>query len=173
MLVVLVPLTLEQRRAFTSTLATDYVDVLVGRGEAADPVAALARAQVEIEAEIEAAVQAGQLFWAAHTPEGATIGWLWVKSALQGLPPAAAFLEQILVKPEVRRQGYGAAMLAALEDDLAAGGWSELRLNVYDSNEAGRRLYEQAGYKEVERFEGKRQLHKRLPPAEPIRPGGG
>jgi ribosomal protein S18 acetylase RimI-like enzyme len=170
MLVVLAPLTLEERRAFTAALATDYVDVLVGRGEATDRILALARAQVEIEAEVEAAVQAGQQFWAAHTAEGATVGWVWVKSALQGLPPAAAFLEQILVKPGVRRQGFGAAMLAALEDVLAAGGWSDLRLNVYDTNEAGRRLYEQAGYEEVARFEGKCQLNKRLPPADSIQP---
>jgi len=166
--VVLVPLTPEEQRAFISALAADEVDSLVGRGEMADPVAALARAHAQIEAEVEAAVQASEQFWAVHNPEGATVGWLWIKSPLHGLPPAAAFLEQILVKPEVRRQGYATAMLAALEDVLAASGWSELRLNVYDTNEAGRRLYERAGYEEVERFEVKRQLHKRLTPAEPI-----
>jgi len=170
MLVVLAPLTLEERRAFTSALVTDYVDSLVSRGEVADPVAAFARARAEIEAEVEAAVQASEQFWTAHTAQGATVGWLWVKCSPQGLPPSAAFLYQILVKAEVRRQGYGTAMLAALEDVLAAGGWSELRLNVWDTNEAGRRLYERAGYKLVERFAAKRQLHKRLPPADPIRP---
>src|SRR5262245_32591148 len=142
MLVVLAPLTLEEQRAFTSALVSDYVDFLVGCGEVADPVVALARARAEIEAEVEAAVQASEQFWAAHNPEGATVGWLWVKRSLQGLPPAAAFLHQILVKPEHRRLGYSAAMLAALEHVLAAGGWSELRLNVWDTNEAGRRLYE-------------------------------
>lgn len=173
MLVVLVSLTLEERRAFISALAADEVDSLVGRDEAADPVAALAGARAKLQAEVEAAVQAGELFWAAHTAEGATVGWLWVKSPLQGLPPAAAFLEQILVKLEVRRQGYGAAMLAALEDVLAAGGWSELRLNVYDTNVVARSMYERAGYEEVERFAAKRQLHKRLPPVKAIRPEGG
>ncbi|HET7087370.1 MAG TPA: GNAT family N-acetyltransferase [Anaerolineae bacterium] len=126
-----------------------------------------------MEAEVEAAVQAGEQFWAAHNAEGATVGWLWVKCSLEGLPPSAAFLYQILVKPEVRRQGYGTAMLAALEDVLAADGWSELRLNVWHTNEAGRRLYERAGYKLVERFSTKRQLHKRLPPADPNRPHAG
>jgi ribosomal protein S18 acetylase RimI-like enzyme len=169
-LVVLAPLTLEGRRAFTSALVADYVDFLVDRGEVADPVAALARAQAEIEAEVEAAVQVGEQFWAAHNAEGATVGWLWVKCSLEGLPPSAAFLYQILVKAEVRRQGYGTAMLAALEDVLAAGGRSELRLNVSDTNEAGRRLYERAGYKLVERFPAKRQLRKRLPLADPSRP---
>jgi ribosomal protein S18 acetylase RimI-like enzyme len=173
MLVVLAPLTLEEQRAFTSALVADYVDSLVGRGEAADPVVALARAQAEIEAEIEAAVQAREQFWAAHNAEGATVGWLWVKCSLEGLPPSAAFLYQLLVKAQVRRQGYGTAMLAALEDVLAAGGLLELRLNVWDTNEAGRRLYERVGYKLVERFGAKRQLRKRLPPADPIQPHAG
>jgi ribosomal protein S18 acetylase RimI-like enzyme len=166
--VVLVPLTLEERRAFTAALAADEVDFLVGRGDVADPVAALARARTEIEAAVEAAVRAGEQFWAAHTAEGPTVGWLWVKCPFQGLPPSVAFLEQILVKPEVRRHGYATAMLAALEEVLAASGWSELRLNVYDTNEAGRCLYERAGYEEVGRIEAKRQLRKRLPTVNPV-----
>ncbi len=171
--VVLAPLTVDERRAFTSAQVADYADSLVGRGEVADPVAALARARAEIKLEVEAAVQAGEEFWAAHNAEGATVGWLWVKRSLEGMPPCAAFLYQILVKAEVRRQGYGTAMLAALEDVLAAAGRCELRLNVWDTNVAGRRLYERAGYKLVERFPAKRQLHKRLPPADPNRPPGG
>jgi len=173
MLVVLTPLTLDERGAFTSALVADYVDFLVDLGEVADPVAALARARAGIESEVEAAVQAGEEFWAAHNAEGATVGWLWVKCSVEGLPPSAAFLYQILVKPEVRRQGYGTVMLAALEHVLAAAGRSELRLNVWDTNEAARRLYERAGYKLVERFPAKRQLHKRLPPANPIRTHAG
>jgi ribosomal protein S18 acetylase RimI-like enzyme len=168
--VVLAPLTPEERRAFTSALAADYADSLVGQGEVADPVAALAQARAEIEAEIEAAVQARELFWAAQNAEGATVGWLWVKHSVEGLPPSAAFLYQILVKAEVRRAGYGSAMLAALEEALAAGGWSELRLNVWDANQAGGRLYERAGFTLVERLPAKRQLYKRLPPSGATQP---
>lgn len=136
----------------------------MGQGEVMDPVAALARARAEIETEVEVAVQVGDQVWAAHTAQGATVGWMWVKCSVDGLPSSAAFLYQILVKPEVRRQGYGAAIPAALEDILAASGWSELRLNVWDTNDAANRLYEGAGYKLVEQLPAKRQLHKRLPP---------
>jgi GNAT superfamily N-acetyltransferase len=76
------------------------------------------------------------------------------------LSPHTVCKTQGIVKAEARRQGYGTAMLAALEDVLAAGGWSKLRFNVYDTNEAGRRLYERAGYTLVERFGAMRQLHK-------------
>jgi len=164
MWIVLSPLTLEARRAFTAALVADYVDFLLGRSERADPVAALERAQAEIEAEVEVAVQAGDQFWAAYNVEGATVGWLWVKYALEGLPASAAFLYQILVQAEVRRQGYGAAMLAAVESVLTTSGWRELRLNVWDTNAAARRLYQRAGYTLVEQFPLKRQLHKRLSP---------
>jgi ribosomal protein S18 acetylase RimI-like enzyme len=173
LLVLLTPLTLAERGAFSSALAADYVDFLASRGEAADPVAALAQARAGIEAEVEAAVQAGEELWAAWDAGGGTVGWLWVKYSVAGLPPSAAFLYQILVKPEFRRQGYGSAMLAALEHLLVAAGRSELRLNVWEANEAARRLYERAGYVLVERFPAKRQLHKRLPPADPIRTHAG
>jgi len=53
-------------------------------------------------------------------------------------------------------------MLAAVEAALAADGVAELRLNVFDTNEAARRLYAGAGYEIVEPLGGKRQLSKRL-----------
>lgn len=158
---VLIPLTLEERYAFTTALVADHVDYLVGRGEAADPGAARAGALAEIEVEMEAGIGAGDELWAARNAEGETVGWLWLKGSVEGLPPSAAFLYQILVKAEVRRRGYGTAMLAALEEVLAASGRTELRLNVWDSNEGARRMYERAGYEVVERLPGKRQLRKR------------
>jgi ribosomal protein S18 acetylase RimI-like enzyme len=149
---------LEERHAFATVLGEEHLDYLVGRGEAADPVAARAGVRAEIEAEMGA----GDEFWAAQDVGGGTVGWLWVKGSVEGLPLSAAFLYQILVKKELRRRGYGMAMLAALEEVLAASGRTELRLNVWDSNEGARRLYERAGYEEVERFPGKWQLRKRL-----------
>jgi ribosomal protein S18 acetylase RimI-like enzyme len=140
----------------------DYAEWLVDRGEAADPAVVLARARAEIEPEVEAAVRAGEELWAAHDARGLTVGWLWVKPSWDGLPPDAAFLYQILVKPEVRRRGYGAAMLAELERVLGAAGRRELRLNVWETNLAGRRLYERAGYELVAQLPQKRQLRKQL-----------
>jgi ribosomal protein S18 acetylase RimI-like enzyme len=123
---------------------------------------ALARARAEIETEIADAVQAGEMLWSARAAPGVTVGWLWVKPARERLPAETAFLQQILVKAEARRRGHGSAMLTALEQRLADTGWRELRLNVWDTNQPGRRLYERAGYALVERLAGKRQLCKRL-----------
>jgi ribosomal protein S18 acetylase RimI-like enzyme len=161
-MVVLGPFTTEEQVSFVAAEVDDYASWLVERGDASDLAAALARARDEIGPEVDAAVAAAELFWAAHTAEGATVGWLWVKPASDGMPAGAAFLYQILVKPEMRRQGYGAAMLANLEQELAAADYGELRLNVWDTNVAGGALYERAGYKLVEKLVGKRQLRKYL-----------
>jgi ribosomal protein S18 acetylase RimI-like enzyme len=161
-LVVLGPLTRDEQLAFVAAETSDYASWLVERGDAPDLAAALARARDEIEPEVEAAVRAEELFWTAHIPAGATVGWLWVKTGMDGMPVRAAFLYQILVRPEMRRQGYGAAMLVNMEQALAAAGYVELRLNVWDTNVAGRRLYERSGYELVERLPAKRQLRKYL-----------
>jgi ribosomal protein S18 acetylase RimI-like enzyme len=158
----LVPFTRGDEYAFIGAETADYAAWLVDRGQAADLTAALARACAEVEPEVKAALRAGEQFWAAHNAQGATVGWLWVKPSMAGLPPEAAFLYQILVKPESRCQGYGIAMLSVLEDVLAAAGRGELRLNVWDSNVAGQRLYDRAGYELVELLPSKRQLRKRL-----------
>jgi ribosomal protein S18 acetylase RimI-like enzyme len=78
------------------------------------------------------------------------------------MPPDSAFLYQILVKPASRRQGYGRAMLAALEQSLAADGIVEVRLNVFDTNHRARPLYASAGYELVRPLEDMSQLRKRL-----------
>ena len=163
--VVLGPLTPEERRAFADEQIADYAAWLVERGEAAYAATALARARAAIEPEMEHALRTGEAFWAARSASHGTVGWLWVKPHGDGLPPNAAFLYQILVKPALRRAGYGAAMLAALEQALAASGKRELHLNVWDTNTAGRRLYERAGYELVRRLPAKRHLRKRLTPA--------
>jgi ribosomal protein S18 acetylase RimI-like enzyme len=160
--IVLVALTPEEQCAFTLEQVADYSAWLVDRGEVEDLSVTLARARAEIETEIADAVQAGEMLWSAQVAPGVAVGWLWVKPAREGLPAKAAFLQQILVKAEARRQGHGSAMLTALEQHLADTGWRELRLNVWDTNRPGRRLYERAGYALVEQLAGKCHLCKRL-----------
>lgn len=157
-------LTPEGRRAFIEEQIADDAEWLVDRGESADVAAARASARAAFEPEIMRAMEDGERFWTAYDERGGTVGWLWVKDRVEGLPPDAAFLYQITVKRSVRRAGYGTAMLAALERALAATGTRELRLNVWDTNTAGWHLYERAGYEVLDRLPAKRQLRKRLSP---------
>lgn len=160
--VVLGPMTPDEQCAFVEEQVADYAEWLVERGDVPELAAARVRAWVEIEPDVDAAVEGGDQFWTAHDATGATVGWLWVKSTQAGLPPNVAFLYQIQVKAGRRRRGFGTAMLAALERVLAASGRRELRLNVWDTNVPARRLYDRAGYVPVEQLPAKRQLRKRL-----------
>jgi ribosomal protein S18 acetylase RimI-like enzyme len=160
--IALIALTPEEQRAFVSEQVADCAPWLVDRGEVKDQAVALARARAEVETEIADAVQTGDMLWSAQTAPGVTVGWLWVKPARERLPAGTAFLQQILVRAAARRRGHGRAMLAALEQRLADTGWRELRLNIWGTNQPGRRLYECAGYALVKRLAGKRQLGKRL-----------
>ena len=170
-LVRLAPMTAPERAAFAEAQIEDYAAWLLERGDEATPAGARARAESEIEPELATAVVTGDLLWTASREEdGRTVGWLWVKRAEAGLPVDAAFLYQIQVVVEVRRRGFGRAMLATVEGELAGLGYGELRLNVWDTNVAVQQLYATTGYELVERLVGKRQLRKVLSPpgTEPV-----
>lgn len=115
--------------------------------------------------EREAATVSGQHLLTAHTEDGLTVGWLWVKLPPPGPWAGSAFLCQMTVAHAHRRQGYGRAMLTALEERLTAAGMTELRLNVCQENEAAKALYATCGYEVWQRHQTMRQLRKRLPAA--------
>jgi ribosomal protein S18 acetylase RimI-like enzyme len=163
--ITLVPLAPAERRAFSEAQIVEYGAWLAERGDVPDLDAGLRQARSEIEAEMAAAVDAGDQFWAALDPEGATVGWLWVQTASPNLPADAAYLYQILVRPDARRRGHGLAMLTALHEILARQGLAELHLHTETTNLPGHRLYARAGYELVEQLPTQRHLRKLLCPA--------
>jgi ribosomal protein S18 acetylase RimI-like enzyme len=93
--------------------------------------------------------------------DGRSVGWLGVKPT-DDAQSRSAFLYQITVAAIHRRQGYGRAMLAALEETLARDGIEELHLNVNIANEPARRMYAAAGYEPDGKDERVCRLRKRL-----------
>jgi ribosomal protein S18 acetylase RimI-like enzyme len=70
---------------------------------------------------------------------------------LDGLPDEVtslpqAFVAYMAVEPHARRQGHGAALLAAAENVARERGLAHLALMVTEENEPARELYAQAGY---------------------------
>jgi len=116
-----------------------------------------------LERELSEAAGRGHRLWASLDHLGQPVGWLWV-TPTGGEPGRAAFLHQITVIESRRRQGYGRAMLQALEAVLARDGFEELRLNVMAANRPARRLYAAAGYELVDRDRRRCRLRKRLRP---------
>lgn len=164
-LVTLVPMTPSEQRVFIEAQVADYVAWLLVQPNPITSAEAGRRARRDIEAEIAEAAHELDILWSAHSQDALTVGWLWVKRVGVSATGGSAFLHQILVLEAHRRQGFGRAMLAALEEQLASLGYRELRLNVWDSNTAARRLYHAAGYASVANLGAKHQLSKRLGPA--------
>lgn len=58
-------------------------------------------------------------------------------------------MDGIFVAEHARGRGVGTALLAAIEAEARSRGYSELRLDVIDSNPRARALYERLGYEPV------------------------
>ena len=91
-------------------------------------------------------------------PDGERVGVLWFGPSTDD--PAMAWIYDITVDEDRRRQGWGRAIMRSFEDEARARGFARAGLNVYGDNHVARRLYESLGYAETAR-----QLHKELPDA--------
>jgi len=162
--VTLIPLTEEEREAFFIEEVAGYADQQV-RDAGWPRGGALERAREELtpvfEHDYAKGVERGDRLWSAVDRSGRSVGWLWV-TPLDDEPSRVAFLEQITVAETARHQGYGTAMLAALEELLAREGIDELRLNTLRANKPACALYASAGYEQTGEDERKCYLRKRL-----------
>lgn len=124
----------------------DYVAQRVRSGES--DAAARARARTQYAEFFPGGRPApGHRVWVAEH-SGEAVGWVWVGPHDAQADPSHAWLFSIEIDPARRGQGLGRATLAALEDELARDGVTELGLNVFAGNETARRLYATAGYRE-------------------------
>lgn len=163
--VTLVALTEQERDAFIDQQVVDYAEQQI-RDAGWSPDDALPRAVREFRSVIEQELLQARIdehcLWAATNGDGAAVGWLWVKPPLDDMPSDSVFIEQITVKDEFRRQGYGLAMAEALEVELARGGTLTICLHVFSENTPALRLYERAGYTIVTRHPQTLRLCKAL-----------
>lgn len=73
---------------------------------------------------------------------------------LKRLPDGACEIKRMYVAPDVRGRGVAALLLGALEDAARALGYRTARLDTGPAQPHARRLYEAAGYCEIENFNG-------------------
>ena len=75
------------------------------------------------------------------------MGWGYVGPVPKGRRhPAARWFDQIAIVQERRGQGYGRALLLAVEDEIPVTGGHELRLNVFSRNRVAVALCRSGGY---------------------------
>lgn len=87
---------------------------------------------------------AGAVLLVAEDGAGQTVGWAWI--GLVAPNRSGAWLYDIEVAAGRRGEGYGRALLAAVEQEVVRHGVATLGLNVFGANTVARGLYESAGY---------------------------
>jgi GNAT superfamily N-acetyltransferase len=84
----------------------------------------------------------------ARDDDGTPVGC----GALRQLGPDSAEVKRMYVVPAARGRGVARLVLAGLEAEAAARGWTTLRLETGPRQPAAVRLYTAAGYRPIEAF---------------------
>jgi len=87
----------------------------------------------------------GHRIWTGHDADGTEVGVLWVHLADRS-DGTEAFGYDFEVREDLRRHGYGRAMMLAAEDLLRGIGVVTVGLSVFGFNDGARALYEQQGF---------------------------
>jgi aminoglycoside 6'-N-acetyltransferase I len=108
----------------------------------------LERGMAEWEARTDAAV------FVSVRPDGSVCGFVeaGTRSYADGCETSpVGYIEGWYVDPDVRRLGYGRALLAAAEEWARAAGYREMASDALIDNEVSRRAHLRSGYEEVGR----------------------
>ena len=76
---------------------------------------------------------------------GETVGYLWTAAVDRGVKKIA-YINQLFILPEFRRQGHARRALHAYEAMARQGGFDSVALNVFGSNTAAQTLYRSLGF---------------------------
>jgi len=131
---------------FFDQLVSDYARENVSAGRWPQDNA-LARSQGEITRLLPQGVATpdNYLFEIKTDTGGETAGYIWFAvSERQG--ERSAFIYEVSVFPEFRRQGHARAAFLQLEENVRALGLKSIGLNVFYKNDAARALYSSLGY---------------------------
>jgi ribosomal protein S18 acetylase RimI-like enzyme len=106
---------------------------------------AFARAELARHLPQQAATPDHQFYEIRPCPAGPRLGFVWVGTMPRG-SVRVAYVFQLFVYPEHRRQGHGRAALLQVEKLAEAMGLTGVALNVFGSNSAAQALYRSLGY---------------------------
>jgi aminoglycoside 6'-N-acetyltransferase I len=110
----------------------------------------------EYEAEMRALLQRGDAaVFVAERPDGSVCGYVEVGSRAYADGCATSpvgYIEAWYVDPDVRRSGYGRALLTAAESWARSRGYSEMASDALLDNQVSYDAHIRSGYSEVERI---------------------
>lgn len=134
------PMTGNQYPPWRTAAEAHYVQSLTTSGRPA-PDAARQAAETYARLLPDGIATPGNHLWYAHDGDR-RVGFLWVT-----VTGDTAFVHNVAVEPEVRRRGYGRAIMLAAERWCRDRSLMSIGLHVFAHNTAARALYEQLGYR--------------------------
>lgn len=148
MTIELVPMTPDQFAPYLDKLIIEYAEesVIVGRWSAEE---SLAKSRDSVVGSLpEGVATPDNYLWIAHdAATGERVGVLWLQlRATAGT--TEAFIDDIEVEATHRGQGYGRAILDAVERWAREQGATRIGLQVAGHNTVARRLYQSFGFTE-------------------------
>lgn len=152
------PLLPEEYNDFLDYELTAYADSLCRDGQMTKEKAQ-AEARAEMDELLPQGLQTPQHFLCAlQNDTGETVGLIWYDL----LSRSKCFIDDIVIAPAFRRQGYATAALKTLENTVST---PHIALHIFDSNHSGRLLFEKSGfqYLQVEKSQtGSLYMFKRI-----------
>jgi ribosomal protein S18 acetylase RimI-like enzyme len=138
------PMTEDQYQPWRAEAEAHYAQSVAASGQSAE---AAARSAADTYARLlpEEFATPDHHFWHAYDGER-RVGFLWIKVTLE-----TAFVYNIAVEEDVRRRGYGRAIMLAAERWCHANALTRIGLHVFAHNTGARALYEQLGFAETGR----------------------
>lgn len=136
----------ERYPAYLEAAIAGYAQENVAAGRWPD-VGALERSRADFEALLPQglATPGNHLYEIRATSDGDALGFVWL--AIEHKHGAvSAYIYDLEVMPEFRRQGHAMRALRAVESIAAAAGATSIGLNVFANNREAQALYEKLGY---------------------------
>ncbi len=165
-LVQLAPCNDREYADFASRQVIEYATQLARAGEV-PPEDSVAAAQERLQDLSRDRLRSlGHEFFVARSePDIACVGWAWLSPPPLFLGPGherTRWLSQLTVEEHQRGQGWGRAILNAIEHYELSRGSSAIWLRVFDWNVVARRLYQSQGYEIARKFPVDAHLFKPL-----------
>ncbi|WP_328473492.1 GNAT family N-acetyltransferase [Actinoplanes sp. NBC_00393] len=142
------PMTQDQYKPWRADAEAHYTRSLTTSGQSA-PEAAREAADTYARLLPQEFATPDNHFWYAYDGDRRA-GFLWIK-----VTGVTAFVYNVAVEPDLRRQGYGRAIMLAAERWCRVHGLTRIGLHVFAHNTGARALYEQLGFTEIGRNMGK------------------
>ena len=143
------PMTKAEFADYRAYAARNYADEKVRAGNwSAEEATRLAEETLDMLLPEGVATPEHHLF-TIEGDDGTPVGRLWLAERIEANADRHAFVYEILIFNDYRRQGYGRAAMAAAEAKARELGLDKIKLHVFGHNTAARALYADLGYAET------------------------